>query len=101
MDRTQTHPSLSDMRDKTDRQLVDLVGREIKHSLNLARRDAFAQAETECFQARTLLGITQAPDWKRREIEAHLDQAGVAIERARSAPTTFMQTVVPLTATLG
>ncbi len=88
---TQACQSLSDLRSRTDRQLVVLACREIERSLNLASRDAFAEAEARHHQARTLLGIARAPDSKRRKIEARLDQARVAIERGRSAPMTVMQ----------
>jgi hypothetical protein len=91
MNTTQARPSLSSLRDKTDRQLVVLAGREIDRSLDLASRGAFAEAEAMQLQAETLLGIARAPDWKRRIIEARLERARAAIERARRVPATFTQ----------
>jgi hypothetical protein len=79
-------PSLSDLRNKTDRQLVALASREIDHSLNLAGRGAFAEAEARRLQAKTFLAVARAADRTRRQIEGRLEQARVAIERARSAP---------------
>jgi hypothetical protein len=84
MNTAKAHPSLSDLRTKTDRQLVVLAGREIERCLNLAARGAFAEAEALRLQAATLLEIAQAPEWERRKLEARLEHAQVATERARS-----------------
>lgn len=84
-------PSLSDLRNKTDRQLVALACREIERSLNLAGCGAFADAEARRLQAKTLLAVARAAHRTRRRIEARLERARVAIDRARSAPMIVIQ----------
>jgi hypothetical protein len=85
------HQSLAGLRNKTDRQLVALAAREIDRSLTLARRGAIAEAEAMQLEAATLLRVSGAPEWKRREIETRLERARAALERIRSAPMLFKQ----------
>jgi hypothetical protein len=85
------HQSLAGLRNRTDRQLAALAAREIDRSLSLARRGALAEAEAMQLEAATLLRVSGAPEWKRREIQARLDRVRAAIERLRSAPMIFKQ----------
>ena len=77
--------SLPELRSKTDRELVILVGREIERSLTFAGAGAIAEAESAHLQAKVLLGVAHAPDPQRSEMEARLEHARTAIERRRPA----------------
>jgi hypothetical protein len=91
MNSNHARPSLLDLRDKTDRQLMLLAGKEIERALSLIRRGDLADAEAGCRQAGVLLTIARAADWERGEMEARLELARATIDRARSGPMTFTQ----------
>jgi len=84
-------PSLVDLRNKTDRQLMVLAGNEIEHAMSFIRRAAWADAEARCVQAGTLLNVARAPDRERSEMETRLELARAAIHRARAGPVRFTQ----------
>ena len=71
----QTRVSLTELRRKTDTQLVALVRSQIESSLRLARRGALAEAEAVWNQARRLLAVARATDSERLALETRLDEA--------------------------
>lgn len=86
MNTAQTPLSLLELRSRTDRELVILVGREIERSLKFAARDAIAEAEAAHLQAKLLLRVARTPEPQRSEMEARLDHARATIDRRRPAP---------------
>ncbi len=84
----QARTSLSELRGRTDRQLVVLISGEIEKALKLAGRNLFTEADARCRKAKSLLLVTSAPERERAELEARLNQAREAIERCRSAAAT-------------
>jgi precorrin-6x reductase len=93
MNTAQTSLSLPELRSRTDRELVILVGKEIERSLKFAGRGAIAEAEAAHHQARVLLRVARAPDPQRSEMETRLDHARAAIDRSRPAPMPRAQSV--------
>lgn len=87
----QARISLSELRRKTDMQLVALVRSEIERSLRLARRGAIAEAEAVWNQARSLLAVARAPKSERIALEARLDEARAKFSLMRTAATRFAQ----------
>jgi hypothetical protein len=87
----QARISLSELRRKTDRQLVALVRREIERSLGLARRGALAEAEAMWNQARSLLTVARAPENERSALEARLDEARAKFPRTSAAAARWAQ----------
>ncbi len=83
--------SLSELRRKTDRQLVALVRSEIESSLRLARRGALAEAEAVWNQARDLLAVARAPESERSALEARLDEARAKFPRTAAAAARCVQ----------
>ncbi len=81
----QARTSLSELRGRTDRQLVVLIRSEAEKAVRLAGRSLFVEAETRFRKARTLLDVTPAPERERAELEARLKEARAAIERSRGA----------------
>jgi hypothetical protein len=81
----QARISLSELRRRTDRQLVALVRREIESSLGLARRGALVEAEAMWNQARNLLAVARAPESERNALEKRLDEARAKFPRAGAA----------------
>jgi hypothetical protein len=84
--------SLSELRLKTDMQLVALVRREIESSLGLAGRGAIAEAEALWNQASSLLAVARATESERLALEAcrnearaRFSQPGPAARYAHSA----------------
>ena len=86
MHTAQTPLSLPELRSRTDRELVILVGKEIERSLKFAGCGAITEAEAAHLQAKVLLRVAGTPDPQRSEMEARLDHARAAIDRGRSAP---------------
>lgn len=91
MNSAQTPLSLLELRSKTDRELVILVGREIERSLRFAGCGAIAEADAAHLQAKALLRVARAPDPQRSEMEARLDHARATIDRRRPAPRACAQ----------
>src|ERR1035441_9602000 len=84
MNTAQSRLSLRELRGKTDRELVILVGRETERSLKLARQGAIAEAEAIYLQAKVLLGIARAPG-RNPEGESHIPPSqGFAGHRPRA-----------------
>jgi hypothetical protein len=77
--------SLSELRLRTDMQLVALVRREIESSLGLAGRGAIAEAEALWNQASNLLSVASAPDSERMALEACLDEVRAKFSRPDAA----------------
>jgi hypothetical protein len=93
MNKANTPLSLPELRSKTDRELVILVGKEIERSLKFAGRGAIAEAEAAHLQAEVLLRVTRASEPQRSEMEARLNRARAAIDRGRPAATPCAQSV--------
>jgi hypothetical protein len=81
----QARISLTELRRKTDTQLVALVRREIESSLKLAGHGAIGEAEALWNQARSLLAVARAPDSERLVLEACLDEARAKFPREGAA----------------
>jgi len=81
----QARVSLSELRWKTDMQLVALVRREIESSLKLAQGGAMAEAEALWNQAGSLLAVARAPDSERIALEACLHEARAKFTRMGGA----------------
>ena len=81
----QTRTTLSELRRKTDRQLLALVRSGIESSLRQARRGAIAEAEEMWNQARSLLTVARAPEKERIALEARLDEARASFAPKRAA----------------
>lgn len=76
--------SLSELRLRTDRELVILAGREIERALALEARGAIADAEAALRRAKLFLrlaGAMAALDPHRPEMEARLKSARAALDR--------------------
>ena len=86
----QTSTTLSELRRKTDRQLLALVRSGIESSLRQARRGAIAEAEEIWNQARSLLTVARATEKERMALEARLDEAR-AIFAPKRAATRYAQ----------
>lgn len=91
MNKAKTPLSLPELRSKTDRELVILVGREIERSLKFAGRGAIVEAEAARLQAEVLLRVARASDPQRSEMEARLGHARAAIDRHRASATPCAQ----------
>jgi hypothetical protein len=80
----QTRTTLSELRQKTDRQLLALVRSGIESSLRHARRGAMIEAEAMWRQASSLLAVARAPASERRALEALLDEARAKFPRTNA-----------------
>jgi len=87
----QARLSLSELRRRTDRQLLVLVRGEIEKSLKLIRHDSSPEAEAGYAKARTLLSIARAPEQERARLEARLEELRAALEGRRNAPMVCRQ----------
>ena len=91
MNSMHARPSLMDLRNKTDRQLLALAGREMDRALDYAYRGDWARADAGCARAEVLLNIACASTRERSEMEARLAQARAAIARAPAEPGRLTQ----------
>ena len=77
--------SLSQLRAKTDRQLVILVRRELKRCLTFANADRSQDAKRSLAAAKTLLALSGISGKDRASLEQELDDASQALPRCVSA----------------
>ena len=77
--------SLSQLRAKTDRQLVILVRRELKRCLMLANADRSQEAKRSLAAAKTLLALSGVSGTDRASLEQELDEVRRALPRCVSA----------------
>lgn len=75
--------TLAVLREKTDRQLLDLVRREAERSWQLALRGLLDEAQATTARAASLLAVVRAPEQARKELEIRLENVRDAIRRRR------------------
>jgi hypothetical protein len=81
----QARISLSELRLKTDRELLTLARNEAERSLKLAKRGARAEAEAGSAHARTLLVLAGAARQDSAELESRLEEVATVLQRGRAA----------------
>ncbi len=64
--------SISELRRKTDRELLALVRHQSERSLRLARRGDISEAAALCSEAEALLAVAPAAENERAELAARL-----------------------------
>ena len=72
--------SLTELRRKTDRQILALIRGEMEKCLRLARRNAIIEAEARYAMARNLLAVATAAPAERAELEARLREVRAALD---------------------
>ncbi len=80
------HQSLSDLRRRTDWQLVVLARLEINLSLSLARGGSLAEAEAKLTEAGTFIGVARTSLRQRRKLEGLLVSARQNIASSKTLP---------------
>jgi hypothetical protein len=80
MNTGQARISLTELRSRTDRQLLILVRNEIERALKCARRNAVVDAEAQYIQARNLLAVLRKSGANCAELELRLNDVRATLD---------------------
>jgi hypothetical protein len=73
--------SVAELRQRTDRQLILLARNEITRSLDCAKRNALAEAETRYDSARILVAAARTSEEEFAELAARLETIRASLDR--------------------
>lgn len=79
MKRARARLSISELRSRTDRELVALIRNQFERSLKLARLGHWEEARSLSKQAEALLAVASAPAAVRAELESVLNSVRAAL----------------------
>lgn len=86
MNTGQSRISLTELRSRTDRQLLVLVRNEIERAMKCARRGTAPEAEALYTQARTLLAVLRKSGAEYADLEGRLNAVRAVLDnRGRAA----------------